>query len=373
MKIRERYIATVLGEKVDKVPFFPGRARKSTIENWNKQGLPKDEEWFSYVTKILGIETEWLFAEINPGINFRMIPTFEEKVIEEKETSQIVQDWKGNICEISKNFDVTFLRDPIDFVTRRWIKCPVESWDDWEQMKSRYDPNEKNRLPEDFEQRCKFLRNQNRVVSIFFNGLFMQLREWLGFETLCMTFIDDPELIFDMVRFYSEYISVLLERVISKVKPDYVHIGEDLAYKNKSMISPAMIKEFFLPTWRQWGELIHSECPIYDIDSDGYIFELLPIWIKAGFDITDPIEIAAGNDLVEQKTVFGDNIAYLGGVDKRSIASGGDIIEKEIEKLRPVIGQGKYIPSCDHGIPNNISWPNMVKYVKLLADATGWL
>ena len=156
MNIRERYIATVLGEKTDRVPFFPGRARKSTLDNWHKQGLPEDEEWFTYVCELLGIETKWLYSDINPGIDFRMIPQFEEKIIEEKERTVIVQDWKGNICEISKEFDVSYLRDPVDFVTRRWIKCPVENREDWEQIKLRYNPDDPRRLPEDFEERCEF-------------------------------------------------------------------------------------------------------------------------------------------------------------------------------------------------------------------------
>lgn len=58
MKIRERYVATVLHQDVDRVPFFPGNGRKSTFENWYKQGLPESEEWFSYLTKILGIEPD---------------------------------------------------------------------------------------------------------------------------------------------------------------------------------------------------------------------------------------------------------------------------------------------------------------------------
>lgn len=75
-----------------------------------------------------------------------MNPEFEEKVLEVKEGSLIVQDWKGNICEISKAYDVTYLRWAKDFVTRRWIRCPVESWSDWEAMKSRYRADDPTRL-----------------------------------------------------------------------------------------------------------------------------------------------------------------------------------------------------------------------------------
>ena len=38
-----------------------------------------------------------------------------------------------------------------------------------------------------------------------------------------------------------------------------------------------------------------------------------------------------------------------------------------------IIQAGGYIPSCDHGVPSDVSWPDFVYYVKLLAKATGWL
>ena len=41
--------------------------------------------------------------------------------------------------------------------------------------------------------------------------------------------------------------------------------------------------------------------------------------------------------------------------------------------LKPVVQRGGYIPICDHGIPNDVSWPNMIEYCKLLAKLTGWL
>jgi len=38
-----------------------------------------------------------------------------------------------------------------------------------------------------------------------------------------------------------------------------------------------------------------------------------------------------------------------------------------------VIKAGGFIPSCDHGIPVDVSWGNFVLYCRLLAEATGWL
>jgi hypothetical protein len=66
-------------------------------------------------------------------------------------------------------------------------------------------------------------------------------------------------------------------------------------------------------------------------------------------------------------------MAYLGGVDKRSIAAGGKAIEDEIRRLEPVIKTGGFIPGCDHGVPADASWKDFLYYIKLLAQATGWL
>lgn len=45
--------------------------------------------------------------------------------------------------------------------------------------------------------------------------------------------------------------------------------------------------------------------------------------------------------------------------------------KSEIES--PVIKAGGYIPGCHHGIPPDVSWPDLVDYCRVLAQATGWL
>ena len=109
------------------------------------------------------------------------------------------------------------------------------------------------------------------------------------------------------------------------------------------------------------------------MDSDGYVADLVPIWMEAGINACDPIEVAAGNDLAKLRATFGRRMAYRGGIDKRAIAEGGAAIEAEMRRVSPIIRDGGYIPSCDHGVPSNVSWPDFVHYTKLLARETGWL
>ena len=92
-----------------------------------KRGLPADlpagTDWFAHLCGLLGFDPDagaaspWLRARLD--IDFRMIPQFEEKVLDHRDGHYIVQDWKGNVCEIADNFDVTYLRTARDFVTRR--------------------------------------------------------------------------------------------------------------------------------------------------------------------------------------------------------------------------------------------------------------
>jgi len=375
MNPRERYIETVTFGTPDKIPFDPGGPRESTIAAWHKQGLPKDANWFEYLVETIGLDNNQSRTEmIDVGVDFLLLPQFEEKVLEHKDGHYIVQDWKGNICEISDQFDVTYLRYAKDFVTRRWIKCPVENRDDWEQMKIRYNPDTPERFPDDFIERCKKAVDREYILIVAVSGPFWQMREWCGFEGLCMMMAEQPELIAEMAEFWTNFVSDMLERILDHIVFDQFYISEDMAYKGKAMISPAMTREFCKPSWDCWVSQVKAAgVPVVDMDSDGFVGELIPLWIESGINVCDPIEVAAHNDINLYRQRFGRKMAYRAGVDKRAMAKGGQVIEDEFKRIKPVIKDGGYIPSCDHGVPSDVSWQNFVEYSRLLAHHTGWL
>lgn len=375
MNARERYVETLLFGNPDRIPLRPGGGRESTRKRWHSEGLKRNVKNIAeYAYRQAGGTLPWPEKGEGFPVHSRIIPEFEEKLIEKKEHSQIVQDWKGNICEISNEFSVEYLRNPIDFCTRRWIQCPVEDRADWERMKQRYNPDDPSRFPPDAHERGARLENRTWPVTVSFSGPFWQVREWTGFETLCMLFYDDPEFLHDMITFWKDFVSDLLKKLFSVFIPDEIHLSEDMAYKGFSMISPDMAREFLVPVYREWGEIIRQAgVPLYAMDSDGYISELIPLWIESGINSCDPIEVAAGNDINEMRKEFGTQIGFRGSVDKRCIAKGGTSIEQELDRISPVISDGGFIPACDHGIPSDVSWKNYVYYTGLLAEKTGWL
>ena len=217
MTNRERYLKTLLFSNPDKIPFEPGGPRKSTIERWQSEGLPKDVSWWQYVVH------DKLNLTLTPskpvpslGFDFRMIPWFEEKVIEHKDGHYIIQDWMGAILEISDKYDYTYIRNAIDFVTRRWIKNPVENHDDWIEMKKRYDPNTPQRVKEYTPEEVRQINERDSFIGAHVNGPFWQLREWMGFEGLCMAMIEEPDFVSEMIEYWQNYVLRIFERIFNQ-------------------------------------------------------------------------------------------------------------------------------------------------------------
>ncbi|NLC68354.1 MAG: hypothetical protein GX754_06135 [Clostridiaceae bacterium] len=162
---------------------------------------------------------------------------------------------------------------------------------------------------------------------------------------------------------------------------------ETLLFGNpdKIPLQPGSPRESTLAEWARQGlpegtnyydvkEIKASGCPIIDVDCDGYIGELIPLWIESGINVCDPVEVAAYNDIVEYRRLYGKSMAYTGGIDKRAIAKGGkDMVDEVMRVVPPLLKDGGFIPGCDHGVPSDISWPNYVEYARLLSKLTGWL
>jgi len=377
MNERDCFKTTLLFGKPDRIPLMPGEPRESTLARWHQEGLLEGKDYYEALTELIGIHDKKVpHQEIELGVSFKMIPQFEEKVIEHRDGHFIVQDWMGALVEISDQYDFTYLRFPKDFVTRKWHKFPVETEADWEEMKWRYNPDSPGRFPSDFYEKCQSLKDRDDIVRVSFNGPFWQLREWCGLENLCLLLIDKPDFVKEMADFWRDFVLQTLIPILKDIHIDHFHTSEDMAFKAHSMISPAMVREFLFPCYLTWiPEIKKSDSfTVIEMDSDGYIGELIPLWIEAGFNCCSPVEVAAGNDIVEYRSIYGKKMAYRGGIDKRAIAEGGKTMEEEVLRIvPPLLEEGGFIPSCDHGVPPDVSWQNYVDYSRMLANLTGWL
>jgi uroporphyrinogen decarboxylase len=92
--------------------------------------------------------------------------------------------------------------------------------------------------------------------------------------------------------------------------------------------------------------------------------------METGVNYLFPCEVAAGCDVNKMQTRF-PGLGLMGGIDKRALASGPEAIDHELERIRPAVQHGRYIPDLDHLVPDNVSWENFQYFAFALKRLVG--
>ena len=152
-------------------------------------------------------------------------------------------------------------------------------------------------------------------------------------------------------------------------------MAEDICYNHGSLISPDMMKEFILPYYQQLvsnvkARQIDSNRHLYvQIDTDGNCVPVIDVYREAiGMDVMSPFEVASGCDVVAIGRQYPD-LAMFGGIDKRVLAKTKADIDEMLERIIPPMrARGGYIPTCDHGVPVEVSFDNYMHYRKRMCE-----
>ena len=194
----------------------------------------------------------------------------------------------------------------------------------------------------------------------------------MGTDALLYAYFDHPDFIHEVNDRLCGLCENALNLILPKFKLDHIGYHEDMAYKNGSLISPAMFREFMTPYYKRvTGITERHGVDMHIMDSDGDIRELIPLWLECGINTVLPNEVAAGMDVVALRAEYGTDLSMVGGFDKRIMASTKEAIKKEFDRLVPVIDGGGYILTCDHGVPHDVSFENYTYLVSLLKTHYG--
>ena len=351
MTSRERTIRMLLGEPVDRVPYFclfgPWG---TTLERWHQEGLPAGQNWAAE----FGFDPGWATVPVNLG----WCPEWEEEVIEDRGDSVIKRDQRRGII----------VRDRKDHASMpEWLEYPVKTRDDWERFKAeRFNPDDPARFPANWSDWCEARKAGDAPVMVgaFPWGIFGTPRDLVGAEELLMLFYDDPEWVHDMMDHLTDFWIRIYERVAQDVRIDWVHIWEDMAGKQGSLISEQMFRDFMTPNYHKIRDFCDAHgVPILSVDTDGDCTEMIPWFIEARVNVLYPFERQAGCDIVAIRDAFPD-LGMMCGFNKRAIAEGPAAIDAELEVTKQVLEKGRFIPNPDHLIPHDVSWENMQYYCR---------
>lgn len=359
MNRRERFIKTMTFGEPDRPAEGEHYGFDATRERWEREGLPKDADIDEYFDLDVNVFRWRLPASIE------IVPTFPEEVVEETDVYLVERRRLGEVVRTRK--DVPQPAMP------QWLRYPLETREDWEEYKKRLDPNIPERLSPNFDKMVNEWREKELPVGIWIGGTYGYMRNWWGVETISTLFYDDITLVEDMLETLTNLSLGLLDRVLARgARLDWIGFWEDMAYKNGSLLSPAMYKKYCIPYYKKMMEKVRAAgIPVALLDSDGDDTELIPLWLDEGIHTMFPLEVASGMDVIKLRREYGKRILFIGGIDKRVLARTREEIEKEVlPKLEACYEDGGFIAMCDHAVPPDVPFDNY-RYYRELVRRTG--
>ncbi|HIS69512.1 MAG TPA: hypothetical protein IAA58_09160 [Candidatus Gallacutalibacter stercoravium] len=334
------------------------------LDNWIAQGYLKPydavADYDVYLQETFGYSRR---AESRVGglgwCEAGFYPAFEEKVLEDRGDYELVQDFAGRSVLYFKGRRNGFMPEYVDH--------PVKDMDTWERnVKWRMDPNTPGReelTRREVQAAAQEAQYGSCVIQAVVGG-YMYLRSLMGPEALLYQFYDNPALIHACMRAWFELADAVIERHQQTLCFDELFLGEDICYNHGPLISPDMIREFLLPYYQQlYTNMKRRQArdprPLhFQIDTDGFCPPVIALYQSIGADYFSPFEVAAGCDVVKLGRQY-PGLLISGGIDKRELAKGRDAIDRHLEAIMPAMrARGGYIPTCDHGVPEEVSFEN---------------
>ena len=347
-----------------------------------KPNAPLIQREFGYYCK-----DEWIEQGLDPDTNFAeefgfnagggtgfgdlgwceaaFSPSFEQKILEDRGEYEVVQDHAGRGVLCFKGRRSGFMPEYIDH--------PVKDQKSWEEKcKWRLDPTTPERYAN--TERCEKIAEEARkgkMVCQRIGGGIMYLRSLIGPEGWLYSFYDNPDLVHDCMRTWLKLADVVIAHHQKYATIDELFFAEDGCYNNGSLVSREVMKEFLFPYYQQVvnnlkARQLDQDRHLYvQVDTDGYAVPVISWYNEAiGMDVMSPFEVASGCDVVK----IGQEYPWLvmsGGIDKRILAQGKDAIDRHLDYILPAMKKrGGYTPTCDHGVPAEVSLENYRHYRK---------
>lgn len=348
MNSRERILAALNGQEMDRMPITEIGIWPETRMRWISEGMPADAGMEDY----FGLDKISVF----PFDTSLMLPT---KIIEDNEKYTVSSDSNG--CTYR------YLKD--SFGASEFIGSTVKEMDSWINHRNRLVPDLRRfedynihfafgyKLSCNMKEQYEYAKS-NDIFTVYnpVEPCWFYLRLLGEEESLC-GIASDPDFAEQVISDYTDFNLEMLDAVTAAgYRFDALWVFSDLCYKNGMLFSPKFFRERVAPYQRKFFAGAKRLGMKVIFHSDGYVGELLPLLIDVGVDCIQPLEARAGNDIRDYMRLYPDKLTYMGNINADALASGKEAIYTEISgKVPPAKAAHRYIYHSDHSIPNTVS------------------
>ncbi|MBU4211272.1 MAG: hypothetical protein KKD33_01670 [Verrucomicrobia bacterium] len=347
---RERVKNLLERKPVDRAAFSEG-IWQETINRWAAEGHLTEEDCQDYVGPFR------MEMHAGGGVNAEANLDVGKVVIEEDEETRLIRDGNGAHLRYWKNKSGTPER----------VFFTVQDRAGWEEHIVPHLKPDRRRT--DFEGYRK-TKKQAAEKDLFFRwqstGIFEMMHPVCGHENLLIGMALDPDWVRDMTEKYADLIINMAEWLFREEGlPDGIWFYEDLGFKGRPFMSPAMYRELIFPGHKKIMDWAHGKGLRVIMHSCGMVAELVPALIEAGVDMLQAMEVKAGMDVVRLNKLYGDKLGFMGNIDIREIISNDRRrIDAELKKkILPLMAtKTPYILSSDHSTPPQVDYETFLYF-----------
>jgi len=375
MNNRERTTAVLKYEPYDRLPVVHFGFWRETLDKWAAEGHLSEEEARDWgdgnatdlaISKKLGFDFNY-YSVMHPHTSLR--PGFERRVVRElPDGSKHVVNGDGVV--VLEKAGTKGIPPEIDHLLkgrREWeehYKHRLEFCDE-RVAEARVMMNGETAAFE--ADGREFLQRDERDYwyGLFCGSLFGRIRDILGAMGATYLYAEDEALFDEIIDTVGTLCYECTKTALaSGAKFDFAHFWEDICFKNGPLVSPAVFEGKVGPQYRRITELVNGYgINIVSLDCDGMIDALIPTWLHNGVNTMFPIEVGTwGASLAPWRTQYGRELRGVGGTNKTVFARDRAAVDAEVERLKPPVELGGYLPCPDHRIPPDAHWDNVRYY-----------
>lgn len=375
MNNRQRVMALLNYQPYDRMPIAHFGFWNETLDKWAAEGHLTAEEAAGWGD---GNPTDAVIsAKLGFDLNYYSVfpvythlwPTFERRVIEElPEGGRKVLNGEGVIVlEIPGATGIPTEIEHLFKGRKEWeeLFAPRLRWST--ERVTRMHVRVNDHMVPWSDGGLQFLQEDTRdyLYGLHCGSLYGNIRNFLGVTGSAYLLADDEPLFDEIINTVADICyrgtKLALE---SGAKFDFGHFWEDICFNNGPLINPAAFRAKVGPHYRRITELLHSYgINIVSLDCDGKIDALVPIWFENGVNTMFPIEVGTWKASLEPwRKKYGRDLRGVGGMDKKVFAYDYAAIDAEVERLKPLVDLGGYLPCPDHRIPPDATWENVQYY-----------
>ncbi len=390
MNNRERIHAILHYQDYDRLPLVHFGYWNETLHKWAAEGHITWEEAYAWgdgnptdaaIAAKLGFDLNWSTC-FTPAT--QLWPFFEPRVVREfPDGTRHIQDAAG-VTVVQKD-DATSIPREIDHLLK-----DRASWEEHFRPRLQYNiervtsawVNGDGHLMHFQEGGLDYLRRGawHNPYGLYVGSLFGIIRNWIGIVGLSYMLADDPDLLQEIVDTVAELCYQTTKTTLEMVCPaggpapfDFGHFWEDISFKSGPLINPHTFRRMTGHHYKRITDLLNSySIDIVSLDSDGDVSKLVPVWLENGVNTMFPIEVGTWrSSIAPWRAQYGKALRGVGGMDKVVFSRDYAAVDAEIERLKPLVELGGYIPCPDHRIAPDAKWENVQYYCERMRETFG--